>query len=244
MQRLVLTLIVVSATSAGLVQGDDSGTIPEVVYIDPAPYLPEGMDQITQETLENVSLRDLAAHIEEHYGFGVLLLENDLADEGVDPTDEAFLPAGLPLYQALDVGLEDINGARLTWIMEDGLLKITSYYRVGDTRQLQTFDISHLRFDENDLELLQQDSLNFWALRGGAFDSKVVLVGDTLTVRHLPEINREIAVLIDALSREGRIIRVEHPPHHQRLVRGAATESLTSRSSHSHSSRRRLSLRN
>ncbi len=101
--------------------------------------------------------------------------------------------------------------------MEDGLIKITPAYRVGDTRQLQTFDISHLGINQSDIKLRQQNALSFWTLGGGAVDSNVVLIGDTLTVRHSPEINREIAVLIDALLREGRIIRVEHPPHHQRL---------------------------
>ncbi len=206
---------------AQLAVADDQPAIPEVVYIDPAPYLPEGMDQIVDEALESVPLSELAIHLREKYGLAVILLESALGDAGITIDEEIDFPAGLPLYQALAVALEDVAGTQLTWVMEDGVLKITTEEDAVDRYQVRVYDASSLQCPGWDtraqMDSVQSFTSGIWMIELDLPPGQIDPVGGVLVMRQTQAIHLETAKLLDALSRDGRIIRVDHPPHHQRL---------------------------
>ncbi len=207
--------------SSASVADDAPVTIPEVVYIDPAPFLPEGMDQMVDEALDDVPLNELASHIGEKYGFEVLLVETGLQDAGITTDEEVDFPAGVPLYQALAIALEDVAGTQLTWMEEDGVLKITCDDDAERRQHVQVYDMPSFTVDgdldtQALIDLVEKFTSGEWVDQDG-IGGEIDQSGDVLVIRQTQQVHLETALLLEALSREGRIIRVEHPPHHQRL---------------------------
>ncbi len=192
-----------------------------VVYIDPAPHLPEVMTQIVSETLTDISLKELAEHVSQQYGFTCLLRERELGNEGVvaEAKISLFL-AGLPLYQALDLACEDVAGVKLAWAINDGILWITTERHAFHFEISQVYDVTHLLergWDSQRLfDVVQRFTSGNWIRvdgHGGEFN----MSRNMLAVRQEQIVQREVATMLDALGRDGDMILVDHPPQHAEL---------------------------
>ncbi|MGD9712367.1 MAG: hypothetical protein AB7V46_09910, partial [Thermomicrobiales bacterium] len=224
MSRFHLSLaLAFTLTPSGAIDchADDTSAPSSVVYIDPAPHLPEAMTQIVSETLEGVTLKELATHISERYGITCQLRERHLGNEGVPAEAKVSLfLEGLPLYQALDMACEDVAGIKLTWAFDDGSLWITTERRAYQFETTQVYDVTpllELGWDSQQLfAVVQRFTSGNWMNIDGQ-GGEINLVRNMLAVRQSFSVQREVATLLDALGRDGDIILIDHPPQHAEL---------------------------
>lgn len=213
-----------SADSIRIWDVSDSASIPVVRSYERLSASREKIEQtlddaIVEEELPIAILRDFAGLLEDIYEIPVRLDEMGLLDEGISPDEELFNPPppGLPLRDTLELILENVAGVELDYIVEHGVLKITTRSIAEEHMETVVYELRHLypNLQASDIiELLENTVSGPWQDTDGDGGTIVELPG-AVAVRQTQRVHREIAELLEQVeqfSARSDLPQVERQP--------------------------------
>ena len=184
--------------------------------IDPAQFVPEPLGKpVTVEFVET-PLSEVAAWIRDELGYPVLLDEQNLREQGMLPSDPvterlADAPPYLLLNRLQTIGIH--------WFVEAGILHLTTGEIADDhisTEQYVIGDLLDAGYEEHAIrEVIANETSGPWFDLDGIGGS-IQILGDVLFVRQRYHVQREVAAVLEALRRHGRMTLLLEPP--QNLV--------------------------
>ncbi len=208
-----------STDATSMLQEDN----PEVIYIDPANFLPESLGRVVTEPLDEVPLREAVAMIGELTGMPCRIVEHQFNRDRVNSDILVSLKLGLPLYMALDCMCWEAiqpgghGGIRIAWVIDRGILSFTTDKAEHDWMQNQAYDIGYLlvKFDHDAqrlIDVLQAHTPGAMWMNIDGIGGEVNLVGNVLMVRQSFSTHRKIQALLAAMRCEADTIYVDNPP--------------------------------
>lgn len=149
-----------------------------------------------------MTLAEFAQRLTEMTGAKFKLDEQALTDEGLD-TDTLIVARSknLPLSQALDIVLSNVNGTELMIVIEDGVFHIISGEKYCGVYETILYNVGWLGITGERLEefvsLLEQETSGPWdAEEPGTGMISAFPHRSSLLVRQTPNVQREILVLL------------------------------------------------
>ena len=180
--------------------------------IDPARFVPEPLGRPVTVEFEEVSLTDVAAWIRDELGVPVLFDETSLRKRNIlvgDTIRDRLLDA--PMYLLLD----RLDSIGLGWLVEDGIIRITTVEEADDhlsTMQHNIGDLLDAGYDSSSIEqVITNQTSGPWFDLDGIGGTEQVL-GDVLFVRQNFDVQREVAAVIEALRKHGRMTFIHRSP--------------------------------
>jgi hypothetical protein len=212
--RLTVTLValhlgsfapaVESASPSG--NGADSQSF-QTEYVDIDRFLPPELLKPMERDFEDSTLEEFLKTVGEMTGYVVRPDVKTLTDSGValqDPIIAGRLK-GRPLYLALRVALDNVNGVKLAWKLEERVFVVSTDEQLSDQYETMIVDVSDLLqagYSPRSLvQLLERNVVDYteWSKSDGQGGSASIF-GTSLVVRQIPRINNEIRCLLIALK--------------------------------------------
>lgn len=195
----------------------------EVISIETGQFLPPGLVKPFEADLTMISLDDAARLIGAAAGMPVYLDLATLADAGVGPEVEVSARVkDVPCNLALDRILENVNGVKLGWFLEDGVLAITTSEQARDREWAVSIDIQPLLkrgFTAPVLtSVLSEMTEGPWDEIDGE-GGRISIFNNVLTVRQSFENLLQVRALLQALESGAREVHVAEPAVHRELLR-------------------------
>lgn len=185
--------------------------------VDPATFMPPKLAEPVTVDFTDSSIGEVAEWIRTQHGFPVLIDERSLSDNNVlvsDPVSDRLVNE--PLYLLLD----RLRLKGLAWYVEDNILRITTKDQADEhltTSQYLVGDLFDADYDSNTLiDVIQNETSGPWFDVDG-IGGTIVLLGDVMFVRQTDRMQREVAGLLSALRKHGRMTFTLDPPQNLAL---------------------------
>ncbi len=202
--------------------------VPEVAYIDPADFLPRAFGRIVEEAVVDVPLTDVVSHIAELAKMPCRVVEYHFEKERIPLDVLVTLRAGLPLYMSLDrmcweaVQPGGQRGTRIAWVINQGILTITTQPSAWDWMQNQAWNIGDVldRCGHNTqlvIDIIQAHTPDAEWMDIDGIGGECDAVGDVLMIRQTFATQRKIARLLEAMQSDARMIYVNRAPQTARI---------------------------
>ena len=160
-------------------------------------------DVMFEDGFTDASLMDLASILEQSYGIPVRFDDQALDDEGIAIDALVVFPsAELPLRDTLELVLENVAGSELDYVIEHGVLKITTVIAAEEHLETVIYELRHLYPNhqaEDIAELIERMTSGVWYDTDGTGGTIVELPG-AVAVRQTQRVHREIAALLDQVE--------------------------------------------
>ena len=195
--------------------------IPDVVYIDPARFLPESLAQPIDLELTEVTLEYAMQVISDRSGVPVQIDSEQLDNEGVTIEEPVTLKSeGVPLYLVLETLFDNVAGVRLRWVMESGVLRVTTESDPDSQMVTNAYNLRDLLERSVSTEEVINTIPHFcdgeW-FGVKASDGTWAMFGDTMVVHHTARAHRVLSALLEAIRADARERRVGEPLIHAEL---------------------------
>ena len=202
--------------------------LPRVIDIDPAGFLPVPLCRTVEKPLDSDPLNVVAEEIGRIAGLPCRIDESELREGGADGDTRVTMPAGMPLYMALDQlcfrhQCMEPRGRQLDWYVDDGVIAITTATAAEDRMLVHGFDASQIlrlwNGDRQSIIDVLQAHCGFdciWMDIDGV-GGEIDFAGNVLMVRQSYRMLRKVAALLDAMQRRAETIRVDHAPRDANL---------------------------
>ena len=183
-------------------------TIPEIVWIDPADFVPEPLARPIELDLQDSRLDETLRSIAGQIQVPMLLDVQALRDQGLAADAPVSVRAAQePAYVVLDRLLDWVHDVPLAWTFQDGILQVTTK-DIADERLITiSYDVSDLLARGYTIEALantiQEQTEGPWFGLDG-IGGLISVFGDQLMIRQTQRVHRESAVLLAALRVEAR----------------------------------------
>lgn len=205
----------VIAQSSARDQADPQAASGEVVYIDEGRFLPEWMRKEVAEDLKPQTLQEFKQFLEEFTGRVVRLDHTELNNSGIGADVKIpATPAGGPLYLVLNRALADVGGTELGWIVDRGILKISSSEKIGWIKSALTVDVSPVLAQglemDRVVELLHGQTTGPWQAIDGDGGS-ITPLGQRVTITSNQQNHLEAQSVLAALATKAPIISLSEP---------------------------------
>lgn len=213
--RLWALALVVSLPVRSLVWAAEP-TSPETVVVGaerPSPRRVEIEETLREETeisVNDMPLRDFCDFLAENHHLPILIDRKSLEDEGVDPDSPVSLNVrGITIRSALSIGLKPLA---LSWVIEDGMLKITSQSYAESVTEIRLYPIRDLLVAEDTVDGLSGGAAtslvstietvvmpDSWESRGGIGVMTYQRVGSVLVCRNTRAAHERVEELLRGL---------------------------------------------
>lgn len=176
------------------------------------------------ERLENATLRQVVARVEQLTQLQVWLDAEALTEAGIDLGQETIVPLwseGETLTQ-LQNHLSDQTGCLLAWVVHEGGVTLTTEeksFLTYDTKQYPVGDLlSQGLTPQMLIELLEQESSGPWE-NDEPGTGTIHPIGNLLFVRQTHRIHQEVAEMLTALRRDDPVVFTHRSDEDMRLTR-------------------------
>jgi hypothetical protein len=141
-------------------------------------------------------------YISEIHNLPIRIDELALNDEGVTLDEEiTFTISGLSLQNALDLMLENVNGARLDYVIKNDVLLITTELEADEFMETRIYEMRNYQGLNPTIamQLLREGTSGGWTDVGSGVGAIVPMQGG-LMVRQNQRVHREIQALLDQIQ--------------------------------------------
>ncbi len=181
--------------------------VPEIVWIDPAQFVPEPLARSIDVELLEVPLDEALHEIAGQIQVPLLIDVQGLNDQGLAIDELVTVQAAKePAFQVLDRLLDLVGGVPLACTFETGILHVTTkeiYDERLTTLSYNVSDLLNVGYDSNSLvDLIQNETTGPWFDLDG-IGGTISDFGKMLTIRQTASVQREAAALLDALRTPG-----------------------------------------
>ena len=161
----------------------------------------KALDEITNVEFPGNPLGDVVDYISNQHNIPIMIDRAELGNEGRSSDDEVeLILSGVPLHDALDLLLEPLE---LTYITENGVMKITTEAKASYTLETRVYDVRPLNVEDPEAlaDVIIHSTGDLWYevdQEGG----DISFFNGSLVIRTTQRVHGEIETLLNQLARQ------------------------------------------